>query len=743
MLWLVHDPDPTPRAPDSRPALDLGSLSERDAASRDLWVKNPIDFLRGRPTPIAAGVVRPRTTEEVAQWVREAGAQGRSLVPLGAGSGVCGGVRPGERDVVLDLKALDRVEVRPHESVIVCGAGVMGRHAEEAANRAGFTIGHFPSSIACSSVGGWVAARGAGQLSSRYGKIEDMCLGLTAVRADGEVRRLWRGSQALHEQIGCEGALGVITEVVLRVRPLRQGWTFCGFMANDLDQGLLAARQIVRQRPVPSLIRLYDPIDSRIALSHGSGTLMRHLDHLLTAPRLARWGGDKLMKQCLLVVGWEGADPARQAVSTAVQAIGAAMEMKNLGPGPGELWLARRHDVSFKQISVVRGGHFADTMEVACPWTDVARVYHEVRAAVAPEALSMAHFSHAYSEGGAIYFSMIGRVPAYERTWQRAMDAVDRSGATLSHHHGVGRLKAELLPRELGGVHRVLIDCKRDWDPQTLFNPGVLGLGGGPRPTEPEPAEPHRRRAGLDRANGLWTGDARARLGEVEAVARAAGWTLGVPVAAMQRVLGWLREDLVCAGATSLGSARDRLVALEGVLDDEETTPFGTRVAPRTAVGPDLLPRLLTCGADIGQVTLRLVRRPQQWTHLRHECEAPLAVAQALVVGDHAPWAVQIQGRRVDVWMAAETPAERLLADAVVWPGERLTQQSKLLGGLRDSAQRDEAFEALHHAVWRPFAELDGAHVVGLGPGGGWQVQDGPVAPPDQAGETAPAEEVP
>ncbi len=423
------------------------------------------------------------------------------------------------------------------------------------------------------------------------------------------------------------------------------------------------------------------------------------------------------MKQCLVVVGWEGVGPAREAVRRAVLALGTTLGLRDLGTGPGELWLERRHDVSFKQISVLRGGHFADTMEVACPWSDVARVYHEVRKAVAPEALSMAHFSHAYSEGSAIYFSMTGHVHAYERTWARAMDAVDRAGATLSHHHGVGRLKAKMLPRELGGVHRVLVDCKREYDPQGLLNPGVLGL-----PGPVEPAQPHRRRAGLDRHNGLWTGPIKQRLGDAEAQARTAGWTLGVSVQAGDPIINWLRADPASAGACTLGSARARLVALEGALNDDDATPFGTRVAPRAAVGPNLLPRLLTSGCEIGQATLRLVRRPQRWLRLSHECEQPLDLLRGLLVGDVEPWASAVKGQRCDLWFAYETPAEQALADAVEWPGERVASGSKLLAGLSGSAKADESFEDLHEGTWRPWSQLVAGHVVGLGVAGGWQV---------------------
>ncbi len=131
-----------------------GSRSLREAASRDLWVRRSIDYLAGDESDPAAGVVRPNSTEDVARWMRIAGRAGRTVTALGAGSGVCGGIEPGAQGIVLDTKGLRLLQVEPAEGVVHCGAGVIGQHAEDACNQRGYTIGHFPSSIACSTVGG-------------------------------------------------------------------------------------------------------------------------------------------------------------------------------------------------------------------------------------------------------------------------------------------------------------------------------------------------------------------------------------------------------------------------------------------------------------------------------------------------------------------------------------------------------------------------------------------------------------
>src|SRR3712207_3242925 len=89
---------------------------------------------------------------------------GFALVPFGAGSGVCGGVQPDARTVVVDLKRFTTRRVLPGP-VLEVGAGALGITLEEELLADGYTTGHYPSSILCSTVGGWVAARGAGQCS--------------------------------------------------------------------------------------------------------------------------------------------------------------------------------------------------------------------------------------------------------------------------------------------------------------------------------------------------------------------------------------------------------------------------------------------------------------------------------------------------------------------------------------------------------------------------------------------------
>ena len=163
--------------------------ADRVAYARDLWPRHHLAVRAGnvaqhRP----AGIVWPTSTDEVSRIVRWAHDTGTPIVPFGAGSGVCAGVLPHDGIIVVDLKKMARWRALDDRArTLDVEAGQMGLPLEEDLNRRGYTLGHFPSSILCSTVGGWVAARSAGQCSGMYGKIEDMVLALECVTGTGEV----------------------------------------------------------------------------------------------------------------------------------------------------------------------------------------------------------------------------------------------------------------------------------------------------------------------------------------------------------------------------------------------------------------------------------------------------------------------------------------------------------------------------------------------------------------------------
>jgi alkyldihydroxyacetonephosphate synthase len=443
---------------------ELAAVAE---ASRDWWPLALHWSLAGEVPRRAAIVCRPGSTAEVAR-VLEVCNRGRIPVTAAGGrSGVCGASVPVFGGAVLDTTAMAGLAGLDETSLVAeVWAGTFGPDLEAALRARGYTCGHFPQSFEIATVGGWVACRGAGQYSTRYGKIEDIVCGLEVVLADGTVvqtggaPRAAVGPDLTQLFTGAEGTLGVITRVWLRVHPVpaaerRAAWWFESFAA-----GLDASRRILRRGATPAVLRLYDADEA--ARSHG-GDGQRHL---------------------LLVL-----DEADPGLLEATMAIVAEECAATPGASPAdvalvEAWLAHRNDTSALQ-ALVRKGFVVDTMEIAGRWDVLPGVFDAARAAIraVPHAVAATcHASHSYLDGACLYFTFAAAPPpdlvdaTYRALWDAGTAAVLAAGGNLSHHHGVGLNRGRFVAAALGAGHGILGAVKSALDPHGILNPGKLGL---------------------------------------------------------------------------------------------------------------------------------------------------------------------------------------------------------------------------------------------------------------------------
>ncbi|MBO0682823.1 MAG: FAD-binding oxidoreductase [Candidatus Dormibacteraeota bacterium] len=429
----------------------------------DLW---PLGLMRRRAgeAPVEAEVVRPTSFAEVRRLLRG----GRKVVPLGGGSGVCGAVLAVPGGVVLDLGGLDQIEIDEANLLVRAQAGARAAEVERRLEERGLTLGHFPSSLPVATIGGLVSIRSSGQESTRYGSIEDMLLALTVALPDGtlaEARVVPRSAAgpALHQLFcGAEGGLGVVLEAVLRVHRRPAEVVGRGWRLGDVEAGLAAMREVLQQDLRPQVLRLYDPEDSLVQ-------------------------GEP--EGCLLVGATAGpASLARseaELLASTVAAAGGAL----LGEAPWERWLRHRFDLSAERMREVLEppGAYLDTIEVAATWSRLPQLYRKVKAHLADTAqLALCHFSHASGQGACAYFTFAGSAPdeagaeaTYLEAWRGAMEETLAAGGTITHHHGVGRLRARWMPQEMRGWWQVWEAVRHAFDPEASMNPGALG-GGGP-----------------------------------------------------------------------------------------------------------------------------------------------------------------------------------------------------------------------------------------------------------------------
>ena len=447
--------------------------------TRDWWAGTMIGETAGRPATPNAVIVEVDSAEQVGSVLRICRDNRIPVTPSAGRSNVTGAALPVHGGVVLDVTRLNKIVGFDPESMIVdVEAGMFGDAFEtELQEKYGVTTGHWPSAFAISTVGGWVACRGAGQLSTRYGKIEDMVVGLDVVLADGrqvhlqDYPRAATGPDLRQLFIGSEGTLGVITRVRLRVHRLPEYATAIAFGFDTFDAGLDACREILQRGATPAALRLYDRTESGNHFAHPDTNLLLIADE-----------GDPRIVDAMLAVSEE--------VCTAAGA--ARLDDAKVF----EDWLDDRMRLGKSAAGFTQGpGFVADTLEIAAPWAALSAIYDDVVASV--EAVSgtlrvSAHQSHAYTDGACIYFSLRGDVEVarrrewYRAAWDAANAALIRHDAALSHHHGCGLLRGPYLQESLGGAFEVFAGVKQLLDPDGILNPSKLGL---PSPFGASPLE--------------------------------------------------------------------------------------------------------------------------------------------------------------------------------------------------------------------------------------------------------------
>jgi alkyldihydroxyacetonephosphate synthase len=444
------------------------SVNQSDllAAGRDYWPPGSLWMLEGKIPAFPQLVVWPQTTEEVAGLLALANGLKVPVTPYGEGSGALGGSVPLKGGVTLDLKKMNRVSSLDEENLMVTvECGLNGSAYEDKLNRAGYTGGHFPQSLHCSSVGGWLACRAAGQFSTRYGKIEDMVVSLEAVLPDGtvfsgrSVPRTATGPRADLLFLGSEGALGIITKATLRIWPLPEKRHLAAYTFEQFEEGIEAIRRFMRTGVRPAVVRLYDAQETG-----------NHFPEL----------GDKSPVLILLI---EGPEKIVKAEAEIIDLLVSDSGARDVGPEHVEHWLEKRFDVSVAS-RLFQKGAVLDTIEVTTNWHNAYSTYIAMQKAlqsVEGTMLASGHYSHVYPEGAALYVTAVGfpaddKLGYYKRIWQAAMEACIAEGAAISHHHGIGLHRGLWMKEEHGAGLDVLRRIKGALDPNGIMNPGKLGL---------------------------------------------------------------------------------------------------------------------------------------------------------------------------------------------------------------------------------------------------------------------------
>ncbi|WP_433163986.1 FAD-binding oxidoreductase [Kribbella sp. CA-247076] len=443
-------------------------LDARWAHTRGYSTPDLLRHRAGDTSDMPDAVVYPASHDEIQALLSACAAHDLAVVPYSGGTSVVGGLAAERRFVTVDLRRLDRlVELDEISRTATLQAGVRGPAAEALLAERGYTLGHFPQSYEGASIGGYAAARSSGQSSAGYGRFDQMVVGLTLATPRGTVE-LGRapmsaaGPDLRQLVLGSEGAFGIITSVVVRIRPRPAERHFEGWRFEDFTAGLAAIRRLAHDGPLPTVLRLSDEAETAVNLAD---------------PDVLGGGSGGV----LAIVGFDG--PYIPATAEVLTAAGG----QNLGEGPGETWRVGRYRAPYLRDPLLDEGALVETLETASFWSRLP----DVKAAVT-EALVMSltdqgtpplvlcHVSHVYETGASLYFTVISAqtedpVEQWRTAKAAANHAIATAGGTISHHHGVGTDHRAAYAEEIGPLAvDALRAVKKTLDPDGVMSPGIL-----------------------------------------------------------------------------------------------------------------------------------------------------------------------------------------------------------------------------------------------------------------------------
>ncbi len=427
---------------------------------------------RGREMPQGDFIVSPKNAQEVSKVLKIANYYKIPVTTWGGGGGTQGGAIPVCGGIVIDTKRMNEIfDFNEKGMYIECGAGAIYKHIEWAANERGYSTMHFPSSLTCSTVGGFLAHRGIGVVSTKYGKIDDMVLQMEVVLPNGDI--IYTSSAPKHAAgpdlnqifIGSEGTLGIITKAQIRIYQQPEVRRFRGFLFKDMSAAFTASRELL-QIFKPSVMRLYDEAETVSLIKKIVG--------------VAKPGA-------FMNIAYEGKKELVDVEEKILLDTFAKYGAEDLGSEYGEKWWDEK-------ITFFYPGHMMDlpqmfgTMDTIAPYDKIEKIYWAMKKAIEtkfPNIRFIAHFSHWYEWGCMIYDRFICDNPPqdpieamrlHNEVWTTGVRTAIANGGVVNDHHGVGIKLGRLMKEQYGPAMQVFEGLKKTLDPNGIMNPFKLGL---------------------------------------------------------------------------------------------------------------------------------------------------------------------------------------------------------------------------------------------------------------------------
>ena len=424
------------------------------------------DFAKDPAAGQPLAVVRATSTADVQEVMRWATENSIPVIPRGAGSGLSGGATAVNGGIVLTTELMRDIEVDPVTRTAVVQPGLLNAEVKKAVAEHGLWYPPDPSSFEICSIGGNAATNAGGLCCVKYGVTTDYILGMEVVLADGKAVRL--GGPRLKDSagfsltklfVGSEGTLGIITEVIVRLIPKQApASTVVGTFPTvaDSTQAILDITRVMR----PAMLEFMDRASIR------------------AVEDVKRMGLDVDAHGMLIAQSDSpGADCSREVefMAEAFRNNNAADVFTTDDPEEGEAFAAARR---FAIPAVERKGTLL-LEDVGVPLPALPQLIERIEEIAAERDVLIAVIAHA---GDGNTHPLIVHDPADPEETARAnlafgeiMDFAISLGGTITGEHGVGRLKKNWLPNQVGeDVMDLTWRIKSALDPHNLLNPGAM-----------------------------------------------------------------------------------------------------------------------------------------------------------------------------------------------------------------------------------------------------------------------------
>jgi len=430
---------------------------------------------RGERLPTPDYIVHPSSAEEIAEILLIANKYHIPVVPWGGGSGTQGGALPLFGGILVDTKRMDKIiEIDEKSLTVTAQAGINGQQLEWALNEKGLTLPHYAASSNCATLGGYLAPRGTGTISTKYGKAEDMFLRMQVVLPTGEIIRTAHipkhaaGPDWARLWLGAEGTFGIITEATMQVDYLPEARLLRAVLFDNLSNAIEAGRLMMTRRLEPFVIRLYDPESTRSQVKKVLGY---------------EFDG------AYMVIGFDGDPDIAALQEKKALEICTGLGARDLGREPGEKWWEHRYDFYYPPKSLHMPWMYGTT-ETVTTYDKIEKLYWAEKKAVEEgfaewNVKFIGHFSHWFHWGVMVYTRFIIEEPPadaqdalqlHNRVWNAAMTAVLENGGMINEHHGVGLKLGRFMRRQYTDAWPFLLRLKKMIDPNGIMNPGKTGF---------------------------------------------------------------------------------------------------------------------------------------------------------------------------------------------------------------------------------------------------------------------------